>query len=274
MTANPFWTATNAAGERALSSWQHSAGSTGLAASAIGGVSVGGFVDTQPGKLISDFVTFQAIAGDTYDVAVGSPAGASVAVFDDSGFLQSASSITLAGYAAQAITADHSGTFRVQVVGIGIAGTLVAQAQPSVTVDTVTAQLAPVVTAAFSPHAGVSQAELALIDVGYYLATNLDVLAAVTDPIAHFTAHGAFEGRKPDAVFDPAFYLAHNPDVASAGIDPLAHYAQFGWREGRDPSATFSASGYLAHNADVRLAGMNPLAHYIDFGIVEGRAAS
>ena len=37
----------------------------------------------------------------------------------------------------------------------------------------------------------------------------------------------------PDGLFDAQYYLAANPDVAAAGVDPLAHYLAFGAQEGR-----------------------------------------
>jgi hypothetical protein len=36
-----------------------------------------------------------------------------------------------------------------------------------------------------------------------------------------------------DALFDARAYLAANPDVESAGIDPLRHYLAHGASEGR-----------------------------------------
>ena len=72
-------------------------------------------------------------------------------------------------------------------------------------------------------------------------------------------------------LFDRVWYLQRNPDVAAAGIDPIRHYVASGAREGRDPSPAFDTRRYLAENADVRLSGINPFAHYILYGAAEGR---
>ena len=119
-----------------------------------------------------------------------------------------------------------------------------------------------------------------LFDPVKYLAANPDVAAAHVDPLAHFLAFGAAEGRLPFAPtelvtangFDFVSYLQHNPDVAAAHIDPLLHFETVGWTEGRDPNALFDTAGYLAHYTDVAAAHVNPLDHYLQSGIYEGRA--
>jgi hypothetical protein len=72
-------------------------------------------------------------------------------------------------------------------------------------------------------------------------------------------------------LFDRDWYLRRNPDVAALGIDPIRHYVAYGAREGRDPSPFFSTGWYLAHYPDVAAAAINPLAHYIRIGAREGR---
>ena len=97
-----------------------------------------------------------------------------------------------------------------------------------------------------------------LFDPPYYLAHNADVRDAGSDPLAHYMAHGAVEGRlpidiAPDALdplvsdlhrldleddasldFEPAFYRALYPDVAALDDDALAiHYEQHGKAESR-----------------------------------------
>ena len=94
--------------------------------------------------------------------------------------------------------------------------------------------------------------------------------AAGIDPLFHFLAVGASEGRQPIAPselvaangFDFVYYLANNPDVAAAGVDPFWHFQNIGWKEGRDPNALFDTSGYLAAYTDVAAAHINPLDHY------------
>ncbi|MDX2102806.1 MAG: hypothetical protein SF002_09730 [Alphaproteobacteria bacterium] len=87
----------------------------------------------------------------------------------------------------------------------------------------------------------------------------------------HYAQFGWREGRDPNSLFQTSSYLSSNPDVRAAGIDPLDHYLAFGAREGR-VLTDFNASAYTAANADVRLAGVNPLEHALQFGFSEGRA--
>jgi len=74
-------------------------------------------------------------------------------------------------------------------------------------------------------------------------------------------------------LFDREWYTMANPDVAAFGIDPVCHYVAFGAREGRDPSPSFSTRNYLSRNPDVAAAGLNPLSHFIFHGASEGRVA-
>lgn len=74
-------------------------------------------------------------------------------------------------------------------------------------------------------------------------------------------------------LFDARWYLAAFPDVAQAGADPVIHYLAHGAAEGRNPHPCFDTRFYLESNRDVAQAGMNPLAHYIRHGLAEGRAA-
>ena len=72
-------------------------------------------------------------------------------------------------------------------------------------------------------------------------------------------------------LFDTEWYLKSNPDVAALGIDPIRHYVAHGANEGRDPSPSFSTIGYLSHNGDVAVAEVNPLEHFVRHGAAEGR---
>jgi glycosyltransferase involved in cell wall biosynthesis len=74
------------------------------------------------------------------------------------------------------------------------------------------------------------------------------------------------------SLFDREWYSKTYPDVAARGIDPVRHYIASGAREGRDPSLHFSTRSYLSQNPDVAAAGINPLFHYIRYGAAEGRA--
>ncbi|HEX4044012.1 MAG TPA: glycosyltransferase [Xanthobacteraceae bacterium] len=66
--------------------------------------------------------------------------------------------------------------------------------------------------------------------------------------------------------FDVRFYLDENPDVRLAGIDPVIHYLAHGAVEGRNPSPTFWTSYYRENNGDVRESNVNPFYHYLQHG--------
>lgn len=76
------------------------------------------------------------------------------------------------------------------------------------------------------------------------------------------------------SMFDATWYLAQYQDVAATGIDPVVHYLAYGANEGRDPGPGFSTRMYLESNPDVKASGMNPLVHLLAHGIGEGRADS
>ncbi|MGJ4727996.1 sulfotransferase [Luteimonas sp. SDU101] len=75
-------------------------------------------------------------------------------------------------------------------------------------------------------------------------------------------------------MFDAAWYLAQYQDVAVTGADPVVHYLAYGAAEGRDPGPEFSTTAYLERNPDVKAAGMNPLVHLLTHGFEEGRVGS
>ena len=74
----------------------------------------------------------------------------------------------------------------------------------------------------------------------------------------------------PTPFFDTAFYLVANPDVAAAGLNPLHHYLAGGAEEGRAAGPGFDTAYYIAQNPEVGLSGMNPLLHYLLHGRHEG----
>jgi glycosyltransferase involved in cell wall biosynthesis len=73
--------------------------------------------------------------------------------------------------------------------------------------------------------------------------------------------------------FDAAYYLANNPDLLGVDIDPLLHYVALGAKEGRNPSRVFNTRWYLAAHPDLVAWPRNPLIHYIRHGAAEGRSA-
>jgi len=79
------------------------------------------------------------------------------------------------------------------------------------------------------------------------------------------------EEIKKSGEFNEVFYLTQNPDVKQAGMDPIQHYLAYGAEEGRNPSRHFDTAYYLENNPDVANSGFNPLIHYIRHGEKEGR---
>ena len=72
-------------------------------------------------------------------------------------------------------------------------------------------------------------------------------------------------------LFDADWYRSEYPDVAAAGTDPVTHFFANGAREGRNPNRYFVTSLYLEKYPDIALAEMNPFLHYLLYGAREGR---
>lgn len=114
-------------------------------------------------------------------------------------------------------------------------------------------------------------------NASYYLANNLDVLAAgysVETAESHYLQYGAAEAlagtntaRKPAPWFDIQYYLISNPDLLANGITvgtAFQHFTTYGINEGRSPSnginlTTAKLSAYATANPDLVTA----------FGIVD-----
>ena len=71
---------------------------------------------------------------------------------------------------------------------------------------------------------------------------------------------------RTSGAFDEGWYLATNPGVAAAGADPVVHYLASGAGEGRDPSPDFDTKSYLSRHPALIVAKANPLLHCILFG--------
>jgi len=63
--------------------------------------------------------------------------------------------------------------------------------------------------------------------------------------------------------FDRRAYRAAYRDVATGDLDPLDHYIAQGAAEGRSSGSRFDAAGYLARTPDVAAAGANPLFNHL-----------
>src|SRR5947209_20493947 len=67
--------------------------------------------------------------------------------------------------------------------------------------------------------------------------------------------------------FDRNWYRATYPDVAG---DPLHHYFAFGAKEGRNPGPLFDTGWYLATYPEVAASDANPLAYFVQIGLARG----
>lgn len=106
-----------------------------------------------------------------------------------------------------------------------------------------------------------------ILDPDWYRAQHPD-LADLADPVGHYLAVGAAEGRSPHPLFDPAWYDRDRP----ASANPLLDFLDRGHALGRDPHPLFDVGWYLEQNPDVRAEDFNSLVHYIAYGAREGRS--
>lgn len=53
-------------------------------------------------------------------------------------------------------------------------------------------------------------------------------------------------------VFDAGWYSSRYPDIRSSGCDPLVHYMAFGAAEGRDPHPLFNTSHYIGRHPEAK----------------------
>lgn len=69
-------------------------------------------------------------------------------------------------------------------------------------------------------------------------------------------------------VFDARYYLDTYPDVRESGVDPLIHYLANGAAEGRNPAPDFNTNYYVYHHPELLASGINPLYHWVVAGRV------
>lgn len=118
-----------------------------------------------------------------------------------------------------------------------------------------------------------------------YNSGKLPGATAAEAALYHYQNYGWKELRNPSADFNTAYYLTNNADVTTSKINPLDHFVAYGAKEGRAPNstlasvaATFNSTLYLSSNADVQAAitaGTVSTAyqHWVLYGASEGRAA-
>jgi hypothetical protein len=76
----------------------------------------------------------------------------------------------------------------------------------------------------------------AFFDAKYYLQVNPDVRATLLDPLDHFLAYGASEGRTPNRWFDERFYLSLLAGRELGSTPAFVHWVLEGRREGLAPA--------------------------------------
>jgi len=105
-----------------------------------------------------------------------------------------------------------------------------------------------------------------LFDAPYYLSTYRDVLEAGVDPLDHYIAFGAGEGRNPNRVFDSHYYYRSHTSKSGPHTNPLAHYIRHGEAAGLKPAQSFDPIAHLIAHPSVAAAGLSPLWHRLHFG--------
>ena len=63
--------------------------------------------------------------------------------------------------------------------------------------------------------------------------------------------------------FDAAWYLRHNLDAVADLVSPAAHYVRVGGAVGRDPGPAFDTARYLHRYPEARDASVPPLIHFL-----------
>ena len=102
-------------------------------------------------------------------------------------------------------------------------------------------------------------AESGLFDAEWYLRTNPDVAEACLDPLVHYVAAGAAEGRHPGPLFDVTWYLGETPEASAPGTNPILHYLRVGRALGRTPKALDEGQAFDSFLAATR-AGHLPFS--------------
>ena len=97
---------------------------------------------------------------------------------------------------------------------------------------------------------------------GWYLGQNTDVAEAGLEPLAHFVARGAAEGRAPSPWFDMAHHIAARGADLDPSANPLIDYLQGGAWAVSEARPGFPTAAYLAQHPQLLTEGMTPLEHW------------
>lgn len=121
-------------------------------------------------------------------------------------------------------------------------------------------------------------------DADYHLASNPDIVQAVSnsykEAFNNLVIEGLNNGDSFSPAFDAEFYKNAYTDLAASSFSNeqlLEHFAIFGLNEGRASSAGFDVNYYLENNSELKNAGFTyqqAYEHFINVGLRDGLAAS
>lgn len=103
----------------------------------------------------------------------------------------------------------------------------------------------------------------------WYNLQNDDVRSQGGDPLSHYCAYGAYEGRDPNPLFDNEWYR----DLYLAGredTNPLVHFLKSGHRQGLRPHPMFDPAWYAMNSPDRLSTPAEALRHFLTRGVSIG----
>jgi len=108
-----------------------------------------------------------------------------------------------------------------------------------------------------------------LFDSVWYRERNPEA-AAFPDPIAHYLAAGAAQGRAPHPLFDVAWYRDSHPEVDRSGLTPLGHFTVLGEAAGASPSPLFDPDWYRRQDPTLGGRRQGLFRHFLEKGAARG----
>jgi hypothetical protein len=121
---------------------------------------------------------------------------------------------------------------------------------------------------------GSAPAARRFFDPDWYLVRHPDLLSAGVDPVAHYAAHGAREGRDPSPFVSARWYADRVPEVAGGRTSVVEHLVATGDAEGRATSPFVDLDWYRRASPDLEESGLTPLEHLMTVGLRERRSPS
>ena len=105
-----------------------------------------------------------------------------------------------------------------------------------------------------------------LFDSKFYVRTNPDLAQLPHSPLLHYIAHGAVEGRQPNALFDGRWYCLTNKISSNGVINPLYHYIKAGSQNHLKPHPLFDSIFYRRQLGVEKILNDSELGHYLAIG--------